>query len=192
MMYLSRLVAVALLLLYSSTTDFYVKLAQAAEELTHDSVVYNGQYFSIDYPMGDVPAQYGVCTDVVIRAYREVGIDLQQQVHEDMKLHFNKYPQLWGLSKTDTNIDHRRVPNLRRFFERKGQSLSTEKIAKIYQPGDVVSWVLPNNLTHIGIVSNTLNRSGDRYLMVHNVGSGQILEDCLFAYKITGHYRYGE
>lgn len=192
MIQLSKLISILFLLFYSSNTNFYEKLARAAEELTQDKVTYNGQYFSIDYPMGDVPAQYGVCTDVVVRAYRKVGIDLQQLVHEDMKSHFNKYPQLWGLSKTDTNIDHRRVPNLRRFFERKGQSLSTSEDAKIYQPGDVISWVLPNNLTHIGIVSNSLNRSGDRYLMVHNIGSGQVLEDCLFAYKITGHYRYGE
>ena len=191
-MHLSRLISILFLLFYSSNTDFYEKLARAAEELTQDQVTYNGQYFSIDYPMGDVPAQYGVCTDVVVRAYRKLGIDLQQLVHEDMKSHFNKYPQLWGLSRTDTNIDHRRVPNLRRFFERKGESLSTAKDAEIYQPGDVVSWVLPNNLTHIGIVSNTRNRSGDRYLMVHNIGSGQVLEDCLFSYKITGHYRYGE
>lgn len=176
----------------NAQTDFQLSLATAAEHLTADDVVYNGAYFSMDYPMGDVPAQYGVCTDVVIRAYRKVGIDLQERIHEDMKAHFSSYPQLWGLKNTDTNIDHRRVPNIRRFMERQSADLTVTQTASNYQPGDIVSWVLPNNLTHIGLVSKTKTTDGKRYLMVHNIGAGQVLEDCLFDFKITGHYRYGK
>ncbi|MGB5981637.1 MAG: DUF1287 domain-containing protein [Nonlabens sp.] len=173
-------------------TDFATRLAAAAQVLTQDNVTYNGSYFAIDYPMGDVPAQYGVCTDVIIRAYRGVGIDLQKLIHEDMKTHFDAYPNNWGLTRTDTNIDHRRVPNIRRFMKRNNADLPVTQNAADYQPGDVVSWILPNNLTHIGIVSNLKNESKSRYLMVHNIGAGQVLEDCLFSYKITGHYRYGK
>lgn len=172
-------------------TDFQIRLAQAAVSLSQDQVTYNGAYFSIDYPMGDVPEEYGVCTDVVIRSYRKVGIDLQQLVHEDMKAHFNSYPNVWGLHKTDSNIDHRRVPNLKKFFERQQSSLPITKVADNYQPGDVVSWLLDNNLTHIGIVTDRKAASG-RYLIMHNIGAGQVLEDCLFKYTITGHYRYGK
>ncbi len=173
----------------SVSTGFFEDLAKAAVSLTQDQVTYNAAYFSISYPNGDVPAAYGVCTDVIVRSYRKVGIDLQKEVHEDMKSNFEKYPQIWGLTKTDTNIDHRRVPNLRRFFERKSASLPVSKIAAHYQPGDVVSWVLDNNMTHIGIVSN-VPATGNRFKMVHNIGAGQVLEDCLFNYTITGHYRY--
>lgn len=175
----------------NAQTDFYTQLAQAAKSLTEDQVTYNGAYFSIPYPNGDVPSGYGVCTDVVVRAYRKVGIDLQQEVHEDMRANFNAYPKIWGLQTTDTNIDHRRVPNLRRFFERKNASLEVTQNPKDYQPGDVVTWVLDNNLTHIGIVSEVA-ATATRYLIVHNIGAGQVLEDCLFNYTITGHYRYGK
>jgi len=173
-------------------TDYGLKVAAAAQELTKDHVIYNGSYFSIPYPGGDVPAEYGVCTDVVIRTYRKLGVDLQKEVHVDMKAHFSKYPNNWGLKKTDTNIDHRRVPNLRTFFKRKGVSIAVTQNAKDYLPGDIVSWTLSNGLTHIGMVSKTKSKNQKRYLMVHNIGAGQVLEDCLFNFKITGHYRYGK
>lgn len=173
-------------------TDYGNKVATAAEELTKDKVVYNGTYFKIPYPNGDVPKPYGVCTDVVIRTYRKLDIDLQKEVHEDMKAHFSEYPNNWGLKKTDTNIDHRRVPNLRCFFSRKGLSLIVSQNAVDYLPGDIVSWQLDNGLTHIGMVSKTKTQNKKRYLMVHNIGAGQVFEDCLFSFKITGHYRYGK
>lgn len=173
-------------------TDYGNKVATAAEELTKDKVVYNGTYFKIPYPNGDVPKPYGVCTDVVIRTYRKLDIDLQKEVHEDMKAHFSEYPNNWGLKKTDTNIDHRRVPNLRCFFSRKGVSLTVSQNAVDYLPGDIVSWQLDNGLTHIGMVSKTKTQDKKRYLMVHNIGAGQVFEDCLFSFKITGHYRYGK
>ena len=173
-------------------TDYGNKVATAAEELTKDKVVYNGTYFKVPYPNGDVPKPYGVCTDVVIRTYRKLDIDLQKEVHEDMKAHFSEYPNNWGLKKTDTNIDHRRVPNLRCFFSRKGLSLIVSQNAVDYLPGDIVSWQLDNGLTHIGMVSKTKTQDKKRYLMVHNIGAGQVFEDCLFSFKITGHYRYGK
>ncbi len=173
-------------------TDYGIKVATAAEELTKDKVIYNGRYFKIPYPNGDVPKSYGVCTDVVIRAYRKLGIDLQKEVHEDMQTHFSNYPKNWGLKKTDTNIDHRRVPNLRTFFSRKGKSIAITQNAVDYLPGDIVSWQLDNGLTHIGIVSKTKSKDKKRYLIVHNIGAGQVFEDCLFSFKITGHYRYGK
>ena len=181
---------VLLPILVTAQTVFGWKLAKAAGELTKKKVTYNGAYFSIDYPNGDVPGGYGVCTDVVVRAYRVLNIDLQEEVHQDMKAHFQSYPQNWGLRGTDTNIDHRRVPNLRRFFERKNtQQIITNKDID-YIPGDVVSWVLSNGLTHIGIVSDKKVTDTNRYYMVHNIGAGQVYEDCLFQFKITGHYRY--
>ncbi len=170
--------------------DFYRRLAEDALALTKDRVRYDPAYFRIDYPNGDVPADKGVCTDVVIRAYRKQGIDLQQEVHRDMKAHFRKYPRLWGLSRPDTNIDHRRVPNLMVFFARKGTVRPLSSEAADYRPGDIVCWRLPNNQTHIGIVSARRSADGKRYQIVHNIGAGQVLEDCLFSYKIIGHYRY--
>jgi uncharacterized protein YijF (DUF1287 family) len=168
---------------------FSARLASAAVQLTHDHVVYDPSYFSIPYPNGDVPAGKGVCTDVVIRAYRKVGIDLQQLVHEDMKLHFDVYPRRWGLRKTDTNIDHRRVPNLMTFFSRKGTTLPLSSAAGDYLPGDLVTWDLGQGVTHIGIVSDQVSAEG-RNLIVHNIGNGQVLADCLFQFTLTGHYRY--
>jgi uncharacterized protein YijF (DUF1287 family) len=143
----------------------------------------------VAYPNGDVSLDRGVCTDVLIRAYREIGIDLQRLVHEDMQANFAKYPKLWGLSHPDTNIDHRRVPNLMVFFARKGQSLPVSQSASDYLPGDIVTWQLPSGVPHIGIVSDTL-AEGARYQMIHNIGAGTQCEDCLFAFKIKGHYRY--
>lgn len=164
-------------------------LASAAVTLTKDDVTYDPSYFSIDYPMGDVPANKGVCTDVVIRAYRKLGIDLQQLVHEDMKVNFSVYPKNWGLTKPDPNIDHRRVPNLRKFFEREGASLPVTENAGDYQPGDVVTWELGNGLVHIGIVIDQKSLGGTP-LIAHNMGAGQVKENMLFRFKITGHYRY--
>jgi len=167
-------------------------LAEAAVARTGHAITYDGRYFSMVYPGGDVPADKGVCTDVVIRAYRALGIDLQQQVHQDMKAHFDRYPskRLWGLSRTDTNIDHRRVPNLQVFFARKGRSLGVSDTAGDYRPGDIVTWMLPGNLPHIGIVTGRRDPASGRPRVVHNIGRGPELADVLFAYPLTGHYRY--
>lgn len=170
--------------------SFYQQLADSAESLAQVAVVYDPSYFSIGYPNGDVPPNKGVCTDVVIRAYRKVGIDLQKEVHEDMKANFELYPGIWGLSSTDKNIDHRRVPNLMKFFERKGETLELSSEPTDYQPGDIVCWNLGGATTHIGIVTDKLSEDASRYLIVHNIGSGQVIEDMLFDYKIIGHYRY--
>jgi len=166
------------------------ELSNAAIEITKQKVTYDPSYFSIKYPNGDVPKNKGVCTDVVIRSYRLIGIDLQQEVHEDMNNHFKSYPKIWGLKKTDKNIDHRRVPNLMTFFKRKGASIAITAKAKDYLPGDIVSWSLSGGLTHIGIVVNKKSIDKKRFLISHNIGAGQVLEDCLFDFKIIGHYRY--
>lgn len=171
-------------------SDFYNRLADSALVLTKQRVTYDPAYFRIDYPNGDVPANKGVCTDVVIRAYRKLGIDLQKEVHEDMKANFSKYPKIWGLKSTDRNIDHRRVPNLMTFFTRHGTTLKISENPDDYQPGDIVCWNLSGGQTHIGIVSKKKSMFGKRPLIIHNIGSGQVLEDCLFSYKIIGHYRY--
>ncbi|UOK43690.1 MULTISPECIES: DUF1287 domain-containing protein [Flavobacterium] len=183
------------LLLNSFTTsekDFYEKLSDAALLLTKDKVTYDPSYIAIPYPNGDVPKNKGVCTDVVIRAYRKLGIDLQKEVHEDMKSNFSKYPNLkkWGLKTTDTNIDHRRVPILEVFFSRKGQILKITENPKDYKTGELVTWMINDKLPHIGIVTNKKSSDGKRPMIVHNVGAGQVLEDCLFSYKIVGHYKY--
>jgi uncharacterized protein len=170
---------------------FADRLANAALELTHEQVVYDPSYFKIPYPNGDVPANRGVCTDVVIRAYRRVGIDLQKEVHEDMKSNFNAYPKNWGLTTTDRNIDHRRVPNLMVYFKRKGTELPKSNMPNDYKPGDIVAWDLGNGLTHIGIVVLPKGQINNTPLIVHNIGNGQELSDCLFSWKIIGHYRYG-
>ncbi|WP_331350707.1 DUF1287 domain-containing protein [Cellvibrio sp. UBA7671] len=174
------------------TTNNAQTLVAAAVAQTQDNVTYNGAYFNISYPMGDVPAQYGVCTDVIIRAYRKLGIDLQQLVHEDMRGNFSLYPakKNWGQTKTDSNIDHRRVPNLQTFFTRHGKKLIASSESQDYQAGDLVTWILPGNLPHIGIVSDQYSADGLRPLIVHNIGAGPKLEDMLFDYTISGHYRY--
>jgi len=166
------------------------RLSNAAVKITEQKVTYDPSYFSIKYPNGDVPKNKGVCTDVVIRSFRLIGIDLQREVHEDMKNNFNAYPTIWGLKKTDTNIDHRRVPNLMTFFNRKGTAIPISSDASDYLPGDVVTWSLTGGLTHIGIVVNKKSRDKKRFLISHNIGAGQVLEDCLFDFKIIGHYRY--
>jgi len=170
--------------------DFYSRLVRAVLDLTNKEVTYDPGYYSIPYPNGDVPSDKGACTDVIIRAYRTLGIDLQKEVHEDMRASFSVYPKYWGLSKPDPNIDHRRVPNLMTFFSRKGQILPITDKPEGYAPGDIVCWDLGNGVTHIGFVVNSKSLVADRFQIVHNIGSGQVLEDCLFRYKIIGHYRY--
>ena len=171
-------------------TSLSTKLSDAALELTKQKVVYDPTYFVIKYPNGDVPSNKGVCTDVIVRAYRKLGIDLQKEIHEDMRENFKKYPQKWQLKYPDKNIDHRRVPNLMTFFEKFGTVKSKTTNPKDYLPGDVVCWNLEGNLTHIGIVVNRKSTDQQRYLIVHNIGAGQVIEDCLFDYKIIGHYQY--
>ena len=169
---------------------FQSRLADSALVLTEQHVVYDPAYVQLDYPNGDVPPDRGVCTDVVIRAYRKLGIDLQKEVHEDMSSNFQKYPKNWGLPGPDKNIDHRRVPNLMTYFSRHGTVKAKSRNASDYQPGDVVCWNLAGGITHIGIVSNELSEDGKRYQIVHNIGSGQVLEDMLFDFTIIGQYRY--
>jgi uncharacterized protein YijF (DUF1287 family) len=165
-------------------------LSVSALELTKQEVTYDPGYFSIDYPNGDIPADKGVCTDVIIRAYRLIGIDLQKDVHEDMKDNFDKYPNNWGLTKPDKNIDHRRVPNLMTLFERKGTIKPITQNPEDYSSGDIVCWKLTSGVPHIGIVVHLKSEDGLRNLIVHNIGAGQVIEDCLFDFEITGHYRY--
>ncbi len=167
-------------------------LVDAALERTKHSVRYDGAYHRISYPNGDVPANIGVCTDVIIRSYRQLNVDLQALVHEDMLANFSEYPskRIWGLSRPDSNIDHRRVPNLQTFFTRHGTVLPISQNAKAYHSGDIVTWMLPGNLPHIGIIVNQDVGDKEKPYVVHNIGSGPILEDMLFDYQITGHYRY--
>ena len=172
--------------------DFFVQLADSALTLTKQEVQYDPSYVQMAYPNGDVPADKGVCTDVIIRAYRKMGIDLQKAVHEDMKANFDKYPKKWGLSHPDKNIDHRRVPNLMTFFARHGTVKKISQNAGDYLPGDIVCWNLGGSVTHIGIVINQKSADGKRYMIVHNIGSGQVAEDCLFSFTIIGHYSYAK
>jgi len=172
-------------------SNFYQRLADSALSLTHQDVSYDPNYFSIAYPNGDVPADRGVCTDVIIRAYRKVGIDLQKTVHEDMRDNFGEYPKNWGLEKPDKNIDHRRVPNLMVFFERYGSVKLISANPADYTSGDIVCWDLGGGTTHIGIVVDKKSNDRKRNLIVHNIGKGQVVEDCLFDFKIIGHYKFG-
>jgi uncharacterized protein YijF (DUF1287 family) len=168
-----------------------LKLSDAAIALTKQKVIYDPAYFSIPYPNGDVPAGKGVCTDVVIRAYRNAfNIDLQKEVHEDMKPNFKLYPKNWGRKTTDKNIDHRRVYNLMVFFKRKGLVKPMTKNAVDYKPGDIICWNLSGGISHIGLVVDKKSPDGKRYLIVHNIGAGQVIEDVLFDWKIIGHYTY--
>jgi uncharacterized protein len=168
------------------------RLVAAARKQVGVTLTYDAAYSRLDYPGGDVPRERGVCTDVLVRAYRDgLGIDLQVLVHEDMRRAFSTYPALWGLKKTDRNIDHRRVPNLQTFFKRADAALALSDNGADYRPGDIVSQMLPGNLPHIGIVADARSSDGARPLVVHNIGAGARLEDVLFAYTITGHYRYG-
>lgn len=167
------------------------KLLESAIEQTKLTKNYDPAYVVIAYPNGDVPIEKGVCTDVIIRAFRNAGVDLQKAVHEDMTKNFAAYPKKWGLKSPDKNIDHRRVPNLQTFFTRRGKSLTVTPNSEDYKPGDVVSWDLDGKgLTHIGIVSNIRNESTKRYSIIHNIGNGTQAEDKLFDWKVTGHFRY--
>ena len=168
---------------------FADRLVAAAVAQTGSKVIYDGSYRRMAYPGGDVPETIGVCTDVVIRAYRRVGVDLQVKVHEDMTRAFRAYPQLWRLSRPDPNIDHRRVPNLQTFFRRAGAEQPISREPGVYRAGDLVTWMLPRNLPHIGIVTGRRSSSGTP-LVAHNIGRGPEVEDMLFTYPITGHYRY--
>ncbi len=171
---------------------FAMNLVEAALERVRHKVTYDGSYREIPYPWGDVPDNIGVCTDVVIRAYRKLGIDLQQRVHNDMLREFQQYPNLakWQRNAPDTNIDHRRVLNLRVFFARHGVVLPRSNKANDYRPGDMVTWDIQPGVPHIGIITNQVSRDHKRPLIVHNIGKGPKLEDILFKMKITGHYRY--
>jgi len=165
-------------------------LVKAAQDRLEHNVTYNGAYMKLDYPGGDVPANIGVCTDVLIRSYRAAyGFDFQKAVHEDMKANFSAYPKNWGLTRTDRNIDHRRVPNLETYLKRQGASLGISKRVEDFKAGDIVSWRLGGRLPHIGIVSDRKAPDGTP-LIIHNVGLGPQEENVLFLYKMTGHYRF--
>jgi uncharacterized protein len=172
--------------------QFVHKLAIAAEERARHSVRYDPAYVRIPYPGGDVPAGTGVCTDEIIRTYRALGIDLQKEVHEDMQKNASQYPRKWTASANhlDTNIDHRRVPNLMVFFSRKGESLPVTIRDSDYAPGEIVTWDLGGNVPHIGLVVARKSSATGRYMVLHNIGRGPQIEDVLFDWKITGHYRY--
>ncbi len=188
----SFLLTLGLLSSSSHSSTFSDQLVTAAIERTTHEVRYDGAYRAIGYPGGDVPVNIGVCTDVIIRSYRRLNTDLQQLVHEDMRANFSRYPskRIWGLKRPDKNIDHRRVPNLQTFFSRHGQSLSVSKNAADYKAGELVTWMLPGNLPHIGIVTDKINSTSGQPMIIHNIGAGPKMEDMLFSYKITGHYRY--
>jgi uncharacterized protein YijF (DUF1287 family) len=172
--------------------EFLRKLAAAAEERSRHAVRYDPAYVRIPYPGGDVPGDTGVCTDEVIRAYRAVGVDLQKEVHEDMEQNFAAYPRRWRWlsAHPDTSIDHRRVPNLMVFFGRKGETLANGQRSEDYAPGQLVTWDLGGGVAHIGIVVGQRSAMSGRYMVLHNIGQGPKIEDVLFRWKITGHYRY--
>jgi len=171
--------------------QFLSRLLAAAHERTSHTVRYDPAYVRIAYPNGDVPADTGVCTDEIIRIYRALGIDLQRLVHEDMQQNRAAYPRFGNYNDTDTNIDHRRVPNLMVFFARKGKSQPITNRIEDYSPGDLVTWDLGGNVPHIGILVDTKSPQSGRYMIVHNIGRGPKMEDVLFDWKITGHYSYG-
>ena len=171
--------------------SFTKRLIGAAVAQTTSRVTYDGSYRRIGYPGGDVPAHIGVCTDLIVRAYRAVGVDLQVRVHEDMSAAFAAYPRAWGLARPDSNIDHRRVPNLQTYFRRRGAARPISTDASDYAAGDLVTWMLPGNVPHIGLVTDQRSADGQRPMMAHNIGRGPEIEDMLFAFPVTGHYRYG-
>lgn len=168
--------------------DFVGRVLEGARQQIDVTRIYDGSYRRLDYPCGDVPLERGVCTDVLVRAFRHAGVDLQTLVHEDMRAAFEHYPQQWGLARPDRNIDHRRVPNLVTFFRRQGASMTPSSRADDYRAGDIVAWRLPSGLPHIGIVA--AERENERPLVYHNIGAGAKLEDVLFAYPRTAHLRW--
>jgi uncharacterized protein len=175
---------------FAQERDRATKFIAAARAQVGRTTIYDPAYVRLSYPSGDVPVERGVCTDVVIRAYRDAfGIDLQQLLHEDMRKAFKAYPKTWGLKKPDSNIDHRRVPNLQAFFVRRGAALKTSIVWPGVEPGDLVTMMLPGNLPHIGIVSDRVNEKKEP-LFIHNIGQGTQEEDMLFAFPHTGRYAY--
>jgi uncharacterized protein YijF (DUF1287 family) len=164
------------------------RLLQGALAQIGRTVAYDAGYQAIAFPGGDVPIERGVCTDVIVRAYRAVGVDLQVLVNRDMRQSFSAYPKLWGLSHPDPNIDHRRVPNLAVFFGHHGKTLPVSTEKHDYKPGDIVTWRLPDGRPHIGLVSS--RESGGTPLIIHNIGRGAQEEDILLTFQITGHYRF--
>ncbi len=162
-------------------------VAQAAQQQIGVTLFYDPSYVRLEYPGGDVPQDRGVCSDVIIRAFRAAGVDLQRLLHEDMRRNWNAYPKNWGLKRPDANIDHRRVANLEVFFSKRGKKLPANQILL---PGDVVTWTLPSGQLHLGIVTSKLEPTGKRPLIVHNIGSGAQLEDVLTAWAFRAHYRY--
>ena len=170
------------------TVEKVVNAAHAQTEVTRS---YDPAYVTLPYPNGDVPRASGVCTDVVVRAFRDgAGVDLQKEVHEDMARNFSLYPKKWGLKKPDANIDHRRVPNLMKLFARRDKALPVTDKPADYAPGDIVAWDLGGGLLHIGLVSSEWAADTGRYKIVHNIGAGANVEDRLFEWAIIGHYRY--
>ncbi len=176
----------------AATPAWPASLVQAARAQIGVTTRYDPTYVRIAYPGGDVPPDRGVCTDVVIRAYRHAfGLDLQALLHEDMKANFSAYPKAWGMKATDPNIDHRRVPNLAVYFTRRKAALPLSEDFTAYRPGDLVTQMLPGNLTHIVIVSSkTSTEAPGRPLVIQNIGAGASEDDTLFAYQRTGHYRF--
>jgi uncharacterized protein YijF (DUF1287 family) len=185
-----RRAAISILLLAAFSALADARLIAGAKRQVGVTVGYDPAYRRIGYPNGDVPMATGVCTDVIIRAYRSAGTDLQVLVHEDMKRNFSAYPRNWGLRSTDRNIDHRRVPNLATFFTRRGGKLPVTRRGGDYKPGDIVTWRLSSGVPHIGLVSDVPVPGSGRMKVVHNIGAGTQIEDVLFAYELTGHYRY--
>jgi len=184
------MLTVASILLFPTVTQANAELASAALARTGAEVTYDGSYRSLGYPGGDVPDHLGVCSDVIVRSYRSINIDLQVLLHEDIRSNFDAYPTNWGLTKPDPNIDHRRVPNLETFFGRNGLSFTPSTDASKYQPGDIVSWRLANSLPHIGIVGPNKVPGTSRHYIIHNIGNGPKEEDVLFKYSRYGHYRF--
>lgn len=166
------------------------RMLSAAQDQVGVTILYAPSYQRLDYPGGDVPRDRGVCTDVLIRALRAVNVDLQVDVHRDMKAHFEAYPAIWGLKTPDPNIDHRRVPNLERYLQRVGKGLPIGDDPAPFLPGDFVSWRLDRGQPHIGMVANDLSTDGKRHLIIHNIGDGVQVEDVLFEWRMTGHFRY--
>lgn len=184
--------AVSAIEVLTTSQSFGDRLAASALQRTKVSSSYDGAYYHIKYPMGDVPEGKGVAADVLVRSYRNLNLDLQQLVHEDMQDNFRLYPQLWGLKGTDTNIDHRRIPNLQRFFVRNGQDIPVSRVPSDYLNGDIVAWRLPDGDTHIGVIVPGPGVRSDERWVVHNNGGGVQWDDALLDYEIVGHYRYGK
>lgn len=171
----------------TDTVDVHLTLARAAAAQVGITLRYVPAYERLVFPGGDVPLERGVCSDVIVRAFRKIGIDLQKRIYEDKKNNIDAYPDLWDKKLVDRNIDHRRVPNIMTYFDRQGRSI---EINSVCMPGDIIAWKLPSGLYHIGIVSKNLVQGKNRYYMIHNIGSGTKLEDVLNEYSIIGHYRW--